>query len=552
MIGTSFETDIETGQLEEKARKELCRKTVNIFRGVTGKDIEIVYSSAGPCVSGTVIDIDHTSSNFYEDLEHEIAHILFKSDGTALDVFADTYVAVFEKKYGRSGSNLKSLIVGLANVAEDYRVNELWGMIYPGSSRKIKEQDRTSLVNNRSKTRGLVGTYLGVSLGLDSSLLDPSFVHYREDMEKALASVRGKGFGSTLRATRWLLAQIAEDKAKTDNTSKEEALSGMAARSGYSDTQELPDTLSSKERKSTVREGFEGTPGEIPDDDKVDSDMNDAIVQTLEAISNRKDETQSNKEYTTLELIVKGEEPSNAQDLEWSDGESKKLRNYFSLIQGRRTSALSDDGNELDVASYIQRVASGTNAPCYKVDTSGRGFKCVILLDKSGSMSGARRETSEKACFVLKKALSGLPYVDLEVVGWCSRSRDLVLYRYDRSMHYFTTKTAQTTGGSPLSAAIEEAGRIIGDHSGYKVMLAITDGEPNGISHEDPYVACSQALNSLRRKGVKSVGVLIGEAYGSQRMRKVFGKDAVNLDTKDVTKGLVTLVKKAFVDYLRG
>ena len=263
----------------------------------------------------------------------------------------------------------------------------------------------------------------------------------------------------------------------------------------------------------------------------------------------------------------------------------RRMRTLFGRIKGRAERALDYEGLEVDVEAFIERVINRDNRPVFRSEVRGRGFKCMLLVDRSGTMLGEKTRHAERAYRILREALN-FPYVDLQVWGFNSLNFGRTdLYRFAPDMGSFSTPKSRLEGHTPLHTAIDLAVNELRRGTERKVLFVLTDGFPEHFNSEGQPYGKKQLLDFVRgsvlRAGatnIRVVGTLIGElerarvnlhhseylestldatvgsAVSPMELTYMFGppKNWKVLDPRRMGDELVTLVSNVFVEFLRG
>lgn len=255
---------------------------------------------------------------------------------------------------------------------------------------------------------------------------------------------------------------------------------------------------------------------------------------------------------------VKGSKAASKLDTHDSATVSK-LRALFYRVLGRRKTMLHEAGSVIDVMAYIESRISRQAAPCFTQDDRGRGFKVLVLIDRSSSMEGEKTKEAERACKVLSKALD-FPFVDFHVWGFQSKKDgELDLTRFDRRALAFSTKTAKVEGNTPLHLALKVAVRFmeLGDEA--KQIIIITDGWPSyaskrgGFSTKTLSKFVREEVQRARRAGMNVTGVVIGNDMKDAGLSFMLGAPTnwKRMTAGNLGDGLVRVVSSSFTKYLR-
>ncbi len=196
----------------------------------------------------------------------------------------------------------------------------------------------------------------------------------------------------------------------------------------------------------------------------------------------------------------------------------KRLRTLFGRVKGRAERALDYDGTEVDIEAYIERRVNGDNRPVFRSETRGRGFKCILLVDRSGTMTGVKTEQAERAYRVLRAALK-FPFVEMRAWGFNSLDYGrTTLYRFEPDMPCFTTPKSPVGGFTPLHTGIDLAVKELHRGTERKVLFVLTDGFPEHFNAEGQAYGKKQMLDFVRQSVVRAsashvriVGTFVGE-----------------------------------------
>lgn len=576
-------------------RRKVAHKTTDIFSGITGKRL-VLKEAKTPYTDGKNIGIPFDDPMYYQHLEHEIAHNLFESDPLAHGMFVKEYTERISKIMEKSGSpisenNLALLKHGLSRIigiTEDHRVNSLWGLLYPGSFKIIKEQDR-ELTSAIQPHEGVCNMYMYLEGGWDPE--DGVLSRFQPFMEEALDKVECRGFEATLMVSKWLVANlvselIRKDKGE-DTPERPDPNSGQGGSGGQGDQnqgdglwtppkvdatpqeraealQQLIEALgqlpkNASDKVSDVREPDTKGRGEtrkaadkvsdalkldIHNPDDVSKCLGQSAKQMSDVVDNAKkslaDGSQSvdgwlrkdiDAKVVFLDVRAKDIDKDHAEFLPEDANAVKRLRAVFNRVMGRRKYVLEDQGLSIDVSSYIEHRATGRPTPCYKQESRGRGFQALVLVDRSSSMCGDKKAQSERACRILARALK-YPFVDLRIWGWNSQENgQIAISRFDPNLEVFDSPKSRVTGTTPLHLAVQVGARFMEMGNESKYLIVTTDGQPvftglNGEWYSNEWLSdkTRDEVRTARTKGINVTGVIIGDAIDSKSMSQMFGK----------------------------
>jgi len=203
---------------------------------------------------------------------------------------------------------------------------------------------------------------------------------------------------------------------------------------------------------------------------------------------------------------------------------------------------------------------TGEPLPVFRVDSFGRGFKTVVLVDRSISMKGKRTAQAERACRIISRALD-FPFVARTVWGFQSwKDGEVDITRFKAGQEVFESEAAAVGGHTPLHTAIRVALRELEDGTDKKHLFVISDGFPVFARRDGAHFGTQTLMAfvrsnvmTARSKGIGVTGVMIGHdikpkgmsfMFGSSKFWRIMGEDSFGND-------LVQLVTGAFVEYLR-
>lgn len=631
-------------------RKMVAYKTVDTFAGITQRKLWLKEGSKAQ-TDGHAISVPFSDPDFYRLVEHELAHILFRSDAMAREKFLDDYVGKVGQVADKAGvkidkNDFRKMMGFIINVIEDKRINSLWGQLYPGSAERIMAKVTADVAPFTEEAQFSLVPYIGCLYGgLDVS--SPKFDRFKPFILEALKKVERKGFAATLAVTKWLVTQLVSDLIRqarqeqapqpdsegqegegesedakaggegegesgeepkqgggggggsggqwypppVDDASIEQraqALSDLLSAGGGDDrvTSSMddfqPPRFPSKQETLQAERTAEHVTGmnvnkeEVMKDflDKTEEQMNEIIETAQSAMRQEMNEDEWLRKDAMAKVVFKDVKKGDAVDKVELDAEDlsavQRLRAHFYRVMGKRKTSLSDTGSEIDIRAYIEMRATKQPAPIFKHEERGQGFKAVVLIDRSGSMSGAKTRQAERACRIIAKAMK-FPFVDLQVWGFKSTDAGQVdIDRYDAQTAGYSNSSAQVGGTTPLHIATKVACRFLESGDETKHLFTITDGFPVYARRDGKdfptwqlMMYTREAILGARKAGVGVTGVCLGhESYGGgspsydltpKQMSFIFGhqKNWRMMTPSRLGSDLVKLVSTSFSDYLR-
>lgn len=598
-------------------------KTVETFEGITGRKLWLKNGTDAK-TNGNLIEVPLKHPDMYRLVEHQLAHVLFKTDGIARRQFMEAYadqVSTYASAAGVDADEFKPLIEEvielIVGVLETERVLGLWGLIYEGSETLIRENRKTEAMSMWAATEATLGSYFialanGVDLAGDEDAAQ--FERFRPLLTEALLHVQHRGFDATLITAKWLISKLVDEILK--NLPPPGPASAGSGPGGTPPKSEADQKLEQRTQAlQELVESMDERPQKAPDDDSVkpsdfassrdraqaQATVNDALNAPMK--DQGKFEDALNHSKAEMEEIVEKvrNHVRRAHDSdEWlrKDAHAKvvirdvthadvktevtispedrdvitRLRTQFIRVMGKKQFELEDIGSEIDVLAYIERKLTGIPGPVFRGERTGRGFRGLLLLDRSGSMKGANTRNAERAARVINRALR-FPFVTTETWGFQSlEGGQLDLTRYAPDVEVFDTERSGVGGATPLHIAIRVATRHLERVQDKRHIFVVTDGAPTWVTRDGKHVKRMALMKNVREnivearsKGINVVGVMIRErgGMGSQlyddtrvsdaEMRFMFGRQKSwrVVNSKTFGRDLVGLVSSAFVEYLK-
>lgn len=411
--------------------------------------------------------------NAYRSFEHEWSHIIFKSSPAMFDKFLQIYAA----HYG--SFELTELIALLVNAFDDFRVNSLWTLVYPGSAAEIEGKWK-ELVNNSSEVNTNLITWL-FGVGLGSSRVDKNVGPFHDLIpiaSKAIQAVKGRGTANMLAIVRWFLEQCIDrlihpsdhkpkeserekdrDEGEKGNNagknnpspktapsmSRDEAVQKLStnlrdfnraqahhlidkanyvSKIAYKLQKSEEDSLSAIMKLKIDELKDEEIPDLSPQGSRrpIDGDMEDAI-KALQA-SGGEDVTQNQYLLSEVEnVLIADVLPENITPgsriiltLE-QQSDIARMRAVFAKFIGKKMARLVEDGDEVNVQALVQYRLDGQNDDVFEDEGLTKGFAYLTLCDMSDSMDGSPFNYVCLGSEMLKKAMD-YPFVNGHLWGF--------------------------------------------------------------------------------------------------------------------------------------
>lgn len=239
----------------------------------------------------------------------------------------------------------------------------------------------------------------------------------------------------------------------------------------------------------------------------------------------------------------------------------QRLRELFRRVHTRRVKQRYESGSEVDIETVIYNRANNMNEPCFKDEGSGRGFKVMVLVDRSGSMSGMRSFEAERACRMLRKALKQ-PNIDTVVWGFSGGpTGSTAITRIAPNLDVSESREMPCNGNTPMGQAIRVATNYLAQGTQKKHLVVITDGMPNASTNiqklgraPSATEAVTEEVKRARRMGIHVTAITIGASISEAEMKEMFGSEkswAIAPRAEDLAPKLLKATTSSFVEFLK-
>lgn len=241
------------------------------------------------------------------------------------------------------------------------------------------------------------------------------------------------------------------------------------------------------------------------------------------------------------------------------------MRHKFARLQDRRTRRSDAAGNVLNPTAYIEMLLGSGDMDIFEDEVSSKGFSALVLIDMSSSML-SKWSTVARASKVLAKSMK-FPFSQYDVWGFSGTQKgETVLFRFrDVEWGYSGPglKRGEAWGMTPLHVATAVAARRMKQMAGSaQHLFIVTDGYPTSymksravlIPHRQLMDEVARVVLDVRRKGVNVATLVVGSDISDEHGDQMFGRrnwSRVSSDEPDLFRGMISLVEKAFVTYLR-
>lgn len=219
-------------------------------------------------------------------------------------------------------------------------------------------------------------------------------------------------------------------------------------------------------------------------------------------------------ELVSFERAVKNE----VMCPQWVDARDS-LRNQIAVLREqslfrsrpRRVIVGGQKQGELDTKSLWKAAFQRNIFGRREQRPANRQEACTIalLLDSSFSMlsNGRLQQAFRMACLLWEGLHSA---INLRIFSHFAEDRITVMEHPDPQ---FSMNSYRTRGGNVDCQSLLLVGSLLKDEPGHKVVMAISDGLPNEFQGKDGVAQTREAVQALRKTGVRVCGVNIGNEF---------------------------------------
>ena len=239
-----------------------------------------------------------------------------------------------------------------------------------------------------------------------------------------------------------------------------------------------------------------------------------------------------------------------------------EIRRTFTTLKQKAKPKLSDEGDDIDIESFLEQVKKGGNE-FYINNKKVEGTSILIAIDCSGSM---REEGKLKTCkditATMFRAVSNIPTIDMKAVLYGGASdttrktgvleinseRQCELIGWDR--YHMLTPTAIS-----LVYCAEALNRMRGNK---KLMIYLTDGVPQSADRAtDSRTLAKQAGKTYRNIKAANPNMIIKPLMISshniwdETIKTIFGSDHLTVPIDDVSNFIRKQFKEAVLNDMK-
>lgn len=190
---------------------------------------------------------------------------------------------------------------------------------------------------------------------------------------------------------------------------------------------------------------------------------------------------------------------------------------------------------KLNTNKFVSLRTGNRNVFSRHGEITTEGACVCILIDESGSMSGAREAAAREAAVLVNEAVNGIDNLEVFVYGFTDNEFNVYCER--NATDRYGIGSTKSLGGTPTGQAMQIAGERVRKLTKTNcLMLVMTDGMP------DECDAVREQDMLLRKKGFYPIG--IGIDSSSTGVANIFMESLVITDLKDFAPRLGRFAKK--------
>jgi len=239
----------------------------------------------------------------------------------------------------------------------------------------------------------------------------------------------------------------------------------------------------------------------------------------------------------------------------------QRLRSIFLRAIAKRTYRHDVSGVSIDPEAWITHLATRSDrVDPFLIPGLSRGFRTMLLVDRSTSMKGVKIRQVDYACRVLSQAMS-FPFVTFDV--WTFRASmdhksEAIIGRYPQNHKYTCSHHSQVTGTTPLHIAIQAAHNELRYGEDYRSLIVLTDGDPIFTGPSGEMSGTEAMRKSIRgsvtaamRRGIPTYALIVGSDVSEESAAKMFPRTRVRAAPQHTSRALIRLFTDNFLQYIR-
>lgn len=451
-------------------------------------------------------------------LNHECFHILFESEFKIIHRIIKDWTNNGQEK------NKAKYYKYAINILEDQRIESLGGQLWLGTGKRFEKMrdKRGKILQKEQKGKpndvSPADLLLFIRFKQGENYLSNK---YFTAMEKALEDVEltgNKGSIKVMLKIKPLLDEWWEDNSKDgfDPTPIGNRVRGVGNNNNIG-KEASPDNMNVLQHEMSS--------------DNIDNEIKkekEAGQQVIDEVNDKINKTTYSKENLSyVKFVDRGESTPM-----YSETVSSNMKKLFRKLTMIPKEVINDQGNEVDVESYITNRIEGKNLNRCLIDRKiEQGVSVLISIDVSNSMNNdGKIDIARKLVGTLFKSVEGLKNVEIKAQTWSSSADGKIhiqeINNY-RETKYITTGMG---GMTPTHLAIKYATTTAKKMKGQKkLVIILTDGHPQYYKNNYRFnlpqlITMSQKSMQRALKHTPNIMCIhIGERSELPLMQRIFG-----------------------------
>lgn len=505
------------------------------FSKMMGKDFDLVNAPSGSTDCETFFRVPLEDPEAYVILEHEISHPFAGTDLALTEVFREKAVEDLLRMAGMSLTNpaaapYKSKLAGLVhhlwNVLEDWRCCSVWGEIYPGGARLLRQRwhDIAEHEMGEQAEKDLI-TYLSrLAAGVDTPGAPDEFKACAKHMQHARSRVELVDNKACLALTSKLIKDISDEllkqfppdnpksttrqkqmkklqllnkaissgggKGKTGGDNEDNPLGGKDLHPETDDMGRPKRKKVSAKKMLEIRKLMTASDKDGGDEDgnptpsslqKMLDAGTEKMFNIIEAAKKELGKAKVGKKQGEQQVLlsaakvagIKGTVVTPSQKLPAPTRGAARMRRHLENVKMKREMRTAWHGTDIDIPALIQaRVSQQLHSTqVFREERKYGGMDLLLLVDVSGSMYGHGLDLVEQAMANIDFACQG---VNVRLHVWAFSSELYFFKKIGSPKNVPGITMAMTSMVQALDTAWEWAKQQKRD----RAVLMITDGFP--------------------------------------------------------------------------
>ena len=246
---------------------------------------------------------------------------------------------------------------------------------------------------------------------------------------------------------------------------------------------------------------------------------------------------------------------------------AKGLSKIFKKMKMQRKDFIDNEGDEVDVESYVEALIRGNNLNKCRVNKKiTNGIALVISIDASSSMRGSRIDTARKLVATMYESIKSIDNVEIRANVWGADGNGIVGMTEINSKNDLGQISCDVPKHSysvtPTHMGLEYSAKMLKKMKGNKkMMIMITDGQPNyyvggyHMSFTNYLKTCTKSMLKARQvtNNINCIVVSDSHSYRYNPVRRLFKSknimnvDNMNIASEKVIKQFRRMVMSSFV-----